>query len=132
MADFESLERVRSYIEREQFKSALAENIKLEIYYDYSTARSGDCDRLVRIYARMNNALLKKVIQEKKKLFLFSKAVQEKDLAIKNLNLKLQSVTLLLKEVERLDSENKVLRQQIKDFKEIDLEGGKINADMQK
>lgn len=132
MADFENLERVRSFIDREQFKSALTENVKLESYYDYSTNRSEDYDRLIRVYARMNTSLLKKVIQDEKNLFMLSKEIQEKDVVVKNLNLKLQSVTLLLKEVERLDAENKMLRQQIKDFKEIDLEGDKINADIQK
>ncbi len=132
IADLENLERVQGLIEQEKFKSALAENVKLESYYDYSTNQSGDYDRVIRVYARMNTSLLKKMIQDEKNLLMLSKEVQEKDLVLKNLNLKLQSVTLLLKEVERLDAENKTLRQQIKDFKEIDLEGGKINADIQK
>ncbi len=129
IADFENIERVRGFIDLEQFKSALAENVKLESQYDYSTNRSGDYDRLIRVYARMNTSLLKRLIQDEKNLLMFS---QETALVIETLNLKLQSVTLLLKEVERLDAENTILRQQIKDFKEIDLEGGKINADIQK
>ena len=84
---------------------------------------------MIRVYARMNTSLLKRLIQDEKNLLMFS---QQTALVIETLNLKLQSVTLLLKEVERLDAENKILRQQIKDFKEIDLEGGKINADIQK
>jgi len=132
IADFENIERVRGFIDREQFKSALAENVKIESQYDNSANRSGDYDRLIRVYARMNTSLLKRLIQDEKNLLMFSQEIQEKALVIENLNLKLQSVTLLLKEVERLDAENTILRQQIKDFKEIDLEGGKINADIQK
>jgi predicted RNase H-like nuclease (RuvC/YqgF family) len=139
VADFQHLERVLNYIDQRKFKSALAENVKLESHYDYSTNRSCDYDRVIRVYARMNSSLLKKVIRDEKNLFQLSKKVQEKDVMMKKLNFemdklswKLQSITLLLKTVEHLDTENKILRQQIKDFKKIDLEGSKINMDIQK
>ena len=139
VADFQYLEQVLNFIGQEKFKSALAENAKLEKYLDDSANRSSDYDRVIRVSARMNSSLLKKVIQDEKNLFLLSKKVQDQELMMKKLNSekdkltwKLQGMTLLLKAVERLDTENKILRQQIKDFKEIDLEGGKINADIQK
>ena len=141
---FQYLERVQSLMGQEEYTSALAENAKLESHYDYTESRSGDYDRVIRMSARMNTSLLKKVIQDEKKLFNFSQKIEEQDLMIGKQNVeigrlnseidkltrKLQELDTALKTVERLETENKTLQQQIKDFKKIDLEGAKINADI--
>ena len=148
---FQYLERVQSLMGQEEYTSALAENAKLESHYDYTESRSGDYDRVIRMSARMNTSFLKKVIQDEKKLFNFSKKVGQQDLITEKLNAeidklnaemdksnaeihkltrKLQELDTALKTVERLETENKTLQRQIKDFKKIDLEGAKINADI--
>lgn len=134
----QSLERVQRFMGQGKYESALSENAKLESYYDYTESRSSDYDRVIRLSARMNTILLEKSIQDEKKIFKLSKKVGEQDVMLKKMNAetdkvmkKAQELDSALKRVERLDTENRMLRQQIKDFKKIDLEGHEIKVDME-
>jgi len=144
MTDLQHLELICSSIGQEEFTSALAENNKLERRYDEAINGSDDYTRVILVSAQMNASLLKKVIQNEKTFSLLFEEVDQQSViitqqksAIDKLSLEQDRVKLtleqdrvkaLLKKMEDLEAENKTLRQQIKDFKKIDLEGDKINS----
>lgn len=135
MTDLQHLERIRSSIDQEEFISALAENDKLERHYDEAINGSDDYARVTLVSAQMNASLLKKVIQDEKTFSLLFEEVDQQGViitqqksAINKLTLEQDRMKALLKKMEDLEAENKTLRQQIKDFKKIDLEGDKINS----
>lgn len=135
---FQYLEKVRKFMDEEKYVSALEENARLESHYDYTESRSGDYDRVIRVSARMNTSLLKKVVQDEKTLFELSKKLGQLDGITKKMNEEREKLIsdcrdfdTALKTIEDLKADNKMLRQQIKDFKKIDLEGHEIKTDME-
>jgi len=134
LTDLQHLERIRSSIGQEEFPSALAENDKLERRYDEAINRN-DYARVILVSTQMNTSLLNKVIQDEKTFSLLFEEVEQLGViitqqksAMDKLTLKQERMKALLKKMEDLEAENKILRQQIKDFKKIDLEGDKINS----
>ncbi len=134
--DFQHLERVRSFILEGEFKSALTENEMLERRSENPTGGNDNYALVIMISARTNAFLLKKIIQDQENLSRVSKNLEQKDLVIKKIRKetdtltgKIREMNTLFKALADLELENKILQQQIRDFKAIDLEGAKIDAD---
>jgi len=133
-ADLRHIEQILNYADQEKFEASLAENEKLERRYNDSVNSSPDYSRVIVSFARMNTILLKRVIQDKSNLSQQSKKIEQLNLKNKKFKIKMDELTqklkgmkIALKTVERLKIENKTLRQQIEDFKKIDLQSDKIN-----
>jgi HAMP domain-containing protein len=134
--DFHHLERARGFILEGEFKSALSENEMLEKRSENFNGGDENYSLMIMISARTNVFLLKKIIQDQENLSRLSKNLEQKNWLIKKLTEetdrltgKIREMNTLFKALADLELENKILQQQIRDFKAIDLEGEAINAD---
>ena len=141
-ADYRQLEQIQNCIGQEKYDAALAENTKLERRYHDSVNVNNEYSRVIVISSQMNASMLKKVIQNKKTRSKLLLKIEQHDLIVKKLNSKInklnsktnklskkiKNMNASLKNIEILKNENKKLRQQINDFKEIDLQADKIKA----
>jgi DNA repair ATPase RecN len=133
-ADFRHIEQILNYADQGKFEASLAENEKFERRYDDSVNSSPDYSRVIVSFVRMNTILLKRVIQDESNLSQQSKKIEQLNLMNKEFKIKMDELTrklkgmkIALKTVEHLKIENKALRQQIEDFKKIDLQSDKID-----
>ena len=132
--DFQHIEQILNYADQEKFEASLAENEKFERRYNDSVNSNPDYSRVIVSFVRMNTILLKRVIQDKSNLSQQSKKNEQLNLKNKKFKIKMDELTqqlkgmkIALKTVERLKIENKTLRQQIEDFKKIDLQSDNID-----
>ena len=133
-ADFQHIEQISNYADQGNYEASFAENEKLERRYNDSINSSPDYSRVIVSFARMHTILLKRVIQDKSNLSQQSKKIEQLNLMNKKLKIKMDELTkkskgmkIALETVEHLKIENKTLRQQIEDFKKIDLQSDKID-----
>jgi len=139
-ADYQHIEKILHYVDQEKYKIAFEKNEKLERRYDGSENVNHDYSQVILISARMNAAVLRKILKDKKnhlqqvqKIEKLKFMNKQMDLTKKNLDIKIDKLTnelnkstdKALKTVERLKSENKILQQQIENFKKIDLQKDK-------
>lgn len=140
-AEHALLEKIYNLMKEGKFGAALTENQKLESHLDYAQSRGSDYDRVIRLSARINTILLKRIIQDDEKIISFTEEnkqqgsqIKQQEELLKKMETMLDDTTgqqmqlnQALDEIERLETENNTLLQQIETFKKIDLEETQIN-----
>lgn len=128
--DLQQLERVRALIDHDEYTLAFSVNQKLADRYQDSEKERNDYVRMITVFSRINQALLEKVIADKKEasalLDNHSKAIKSLEKKHTETNKRLAAENKKLKQnTNQLELKIKKLTQQIKDFKAIDLGGEK-------
>lgn len=135
------LEKIYNLMKEGKFGAALAENQTLESHLDYAQSRGSDYDRVIRLSTRINTILLKRIIQDDEKIVSFTEEhkkqgdrIRQQDEMLKKMRTMLNDINSqqiqleqAFEDIERLETENKTLLQQIETFKKIDLEETQIN-----